>query len=197
MNIFLALILSALIAYSLGSLNFAIIFSFLFKKQDIRLHGSKNAGMTNMIRVYGYLLGIPVLLCDFFKAVIAIYLCNFLFLNIEKYSLYGSLITGLFVIIGHLYPLYFNFKGGKGVASSAGVIFTQDIRLFVFVISVFLIVLFIKRIVAVASVSAAISYPISTLIFFKDYLSVVFSLMIAGLVIYSHKSNTKKLMKKQ
>ena len=197
MNIFLALILSALIAYSLGSLNFAIIFFFLFKKQDIRLHGSKNAGMTNMIRVYGYLLGIPVLLCDFFKAVIAIYLCNFLFLNIEKYSLYGSLITGLFVIIGHLYPLYFNFKGGKGVASSAGVIFTQDIRLFVFVISVFLIVLFIKRIVAVASVSAAISYPISTLIFFKDYLSVVFSLMIAGLVIYSHKSNIKKLMKKQ
>lgn len=197
MNIFLALILSALIAYSLGSLNFAIIFSFLFKKQDIRLHGSKNAGMTNIIRVYGYLLGILVLLCDFFKAVIAIYLCNFLFLNIEKYSLYGSLITGLFVIIGHLYPLYFNFKGGKGVASSAGVIFTQDIRLFVFVISVFLIVLFIKRIVAVASVSAAISYPISTLIFFKDYLSVVFSLMIAGLVIYSHKSNIEKLMKKQ
>lgn len=197
MNILLALILSAAIAYFFGSLNFAIIFSFLFKKQDIRLHGSKNAGMTNMIRVYGSLLGIPVLLCDFFKSVIAIYLCNFLFSNVKDYNLYGSLIAGLFVIIGHLYPLYFNFKGGKGVASSAGVIFTQDIRLFIFVVSVFLIILLLKRIVAIASVSAAISYPISTLIFFKDYLLVVFSLIVTGLVIYSHRSNIKKLIKKQ
>ena len=78
MNLYLALILSAIISYLIGSLNFAIIISFLHKKEDIRKYGSKNAGMTNVIRVYGVSSGIPVFLGDFFKAVVAVYLCDFL-----------------------------------------------------------------------------------------------------------------------
>ena len=196
MNLYLALILSAVISYLIGSLNFAIIISLLHKKEDIRKHGSKNAGMTNVIRVYGVSSGIPVFLGDFLKAVVAVYLCNFLFQNVSQYSSYGSLIVGLSVVVGHLYPVYFNFKGGKGIATSAGFILTQDIKIFIFVICVFLLILLIFKIVGLASLCAAVSYPIASLVFFQNYLTFILSLIISSLVIYSHRSNIKKLLQK-
>lgn len=196
MNLYLALILSAVISYLIGSLNFAIIISFLHKKEDIRNHGSKNAGMTNVIRVYGVSSGIPVFLGDFLKAVVAVYLCNFLFQNVSQYSSYGSLIVGLSVVVGHLYPVYFNFKGGKGIATSAGFILTQDIKIFIFVVCVFLLILLIFKIVGLASLCAAVSYPIASLVFFQNYLTFILSLIISSLVIYSHRSNIKKLLQK-
>ena len=196
MNLYLALILSAVISYLIGSLNFAIIISFLHKKDDIRKHGSKNAGMTNVIRVYGVSSGIPVFLGDFLKAVVAVYLCNFLFQNVSQYSSYGSLIVGLSVVVGHLYPVYFNFKGGKGIATSAGFILTQDIKIFIFVVCVFLLILLIFKIVGLASLCAAVSYRIASLVFFQNYLTFILSLIISSLVIYSHRSNIKKLLQK-
>lgn len=196
MNLYLALILSAIISYLIGSLNFAIIISFLHKKEDIREHGSKNAGMTNVIRVYGVSSGIPVFLGDFFKAVVAVYLCDFLFHNVNQYSSYGNLIVGLSVVVGHLYPVYFNFKGGKGIATSAGFILTQDIKIFIFVACVFILILLIFKIVGLASLCAAVGYPIASLVFFQNYLAFILSLIISSLVIYSHRSNIKKLLQK-
>lgn len=194
MDVLLIFFLPALIAYLIGSLNFAIIFSFLFKKQDIRKHGSKNAGSTNVVRVYGPLAGVFVFLGDFFKSIVTIAICNFLFSNSEKYICYGGLIIGLFVILGHLYPVYFNFRGGKGIAAAAGVIITQDIRYFLVVLTVFLIALALFKIVAVASISAAISYPVATLLLFKNHFTFLFSVVAAVLVIYAHRTNIKKLL---
>lgn len=197
MNISIALSLSAIIAYLIGSFNFAIIFSLLCKKQDIRQYGSKNAGMTNMIRVYGYLSGIPVFLGDFFKAIAAIYLCNFIFSDVRHFDIYGHLISGLFVVIGHLYPIYFKFCGGKGIATSAGMILVQNVKFFVIVVSVFVVVLIISKIVAVASVCAAISYPISALVFFENYITLIIAMIISSIVIYQHRANIRRLINKQ
>ncbi len=197
---FVKLISSGLIAYLIGSLNFAIIFSLHFKKQDIRKHGSKNAGSTNVVRVFGPLAGILVFCGDFLKSIIAFSVCDLLFKNsllssnTQVYDNYGHLIVGLLVILGHLYPIYFNFRGGKGIATAAGVILIQDIRYFLFVLIIFLLSLILFRIVALASICAAISYPISTMIFFQNYLIFLFSLLVSALVIYAHRSNIKKLL---
>ncbi|MBP0979842.1 MAG: glycerol-3-phosphate 1-O-acyltransferase PlsY [Oscillospiraceae bacterium] len=198
-NIIFVFVLIAIISYLIGSLNFAIIFSLLIKKQDIRKYGSKNAGMTNIVRIYGAISGIPVFIGDFLKSILAIYLCNFLFsdfLSLNKFGLYGNLIIGLAVIIGHLYPVYFKFRGGKGIVTSAGVILTQDIRFFITVLVVFLAFFLIFKIVAIASISAAVAYPISTLIFFNNFMIFIFALIISSLVIYAHRSNIKKIINK-
>lgn len=189
------MIMTSLIAYHIGSVNFAIIFSKMIKKQDIRKYGSKNAGMTNIMRVYGKMAGVPVFLGDFLKGIVAVYLCNFLFGSVETFQNYGREIAGLSVILGHLYPIYFGFRGGKGIATSAGVILTQDLSFFIMVVAVFLIVWSIFKVTAIASMSAAVSYPISAIIFFKNYLIFIFSLIVMVLVIYAHRSNIKKLIK--
>ena len=195
MNILISLMFDALISYLIGSFNFAIIFSKLFKQQDVREYGSKNAGMTNVIRVYGPKAGIPVFLGDFFKAILAIYLCNFLFKDVEQFNFYGLLISGFFVVLGHLYPLYFNFRGGKGIATSAGFILMQDIKFFIVVVLVFIIALMLFKVIAIASICSAVSYPIATLIFFQNYLVFIFSLIISLIVIHAHRSNIKKYIR--
>lgn len=195
-NIFYKYIILVLISYLIGSLNFSIIFSVLVKKQDIRKYGSNNAGMTNTIRVYGFLAGALVFIGDFVKAITAIYLCNFLFSDLSYFELYGNLIIGLMVILGHLYPVYFNFRGGKGIVTSAGVILTQDIRLFISIVLVFIIILLAFRVVAIASICAAVSYPIFMLIFINNFINFIFAFIVSSLVIYSHRSNIKKLLNK-
>lgn len=194
MNTLKMLILPAIIGYLIGSVNFALVFSFICKNQDIRHYGSNNAGMTNTVRVYGSLAGVLVFIGDFLKGIIAVYFCHFLFSGYSLYNKYGYLIVSLAVIIGHLYPIYFKFNGGKGIATSAGIILTQDIRLFITVLVVFVIVLIISKIVALASIASAISYTIATIIFYKNFVFVMFSIIIATLVIYAHRSNIFKLI---
>ena len=190
-------ILSTAISYLIGSLNFAMIFSLLLKKQDIRNYGSKNAGATNVVRIYGMPLGIIVFIGDFVKSIGAIFLCTYIF-NIPNFQTYINLNVGLAVILGHLYPIFFKFRGGKGIATSAGIILTQDIRIFSIVVIIFLLALIFSKTISISSLCAAISYPI--MIFLFQYFNntyeitlIIFSIILTFLIFYSHRENIKRL----
>lgn len=177
-----------LVAYLLGSLNFAIVFSKLFFKLDIRKHGSNNAGTTNVLRIMGKKWAIWVLVLDMLKAVIAVLIGGAIF------GPYGKLLAGVFVILGHIFPLYFNFKGGKGVASSAGIMLAFDLRIFLIIAIIFFSLIFITKMVSLASMVASAFLPFGMYIFYKDFIFVLIGLSMAVGIIYMHRANIKRII---
>ncbi len=194
----ISIILSSLIAYLLGSINFAIIITKLFSKKDIRDYGSKNAGMTNVLRNFGKLPAILTLLGDFLKGVLAIFIGNLIFKYFgQNYSiLYHQYIVAFFAIIGHIFPLYYMFKGGKGIAISAGIILMLDPIIFIIVVSIFIITFLIFKMVSIASIISVISFPIIIMIFrildnstFDMILSNTILSFILAIIIFFYFSN--------
>lgn len=187
-TVLLILGLFAVVSYLLGSINFAIIVTKIFTGRDIRRSGSGNAGMTNVMRIVGFLPGAITLLFDIGKAILATclgkyFMFDFLLavypelpsvMSSEGYAyaaavlpIYAANICGLFCILGHLYPIYFKFKGGKGISTIAGAMAILDWRVFLIVLSIFIIVYILFRIISVSSVVAAISYPLVMFFMFK------------------------------
>ncbi len=181
-------ILVIVLAYLIGSLNFAIVFSKLFKKFDIREFGSKNAGSTNVLRVMGKNWAIAVLTCDISKAIIAVLIAG-LFTDPL-----GKLLAGIAVILGHAFPVYFKFKGGKGVASGAGFFIAFDWRVFLILFVVFFIVVLITKMVSLSSIIASISLPIGMYIFYGDWIFVLIGLLITLGIIYLHRTNIVRII---
>lgn len=162
-----ALVLSIVVAYLIGSLNFAIIVTRGLKKDDVRKYGSGNAGMTNVLRTFGKGPAALTLLGDFSKGIIAILISRILFFlicgNMDQLIVFEYII-GIFALVGHSYPVFYHFKGGKGVLVSAGVIMMlSPISVFIG-IAIFAIVVAVSRIVSLASIVACVSAPISSLI---------------------------------
>lgn len=201
---YLALALTALIAYLLGSINCAIIVSYFYAKDDIRKHGSGNAGMTNMLRTYGKLPAALTAVGDFLKAVLSVFAGRLIFdlmgMGIQTgFPVDAGYIAGFFVLLGHLFPLYFKFKGGKGVITTLGVMLVVNPIAFLIIAVVFIPLIFITRIVSIGSVLGAICYPFvtfGTLYFFDrpplyDTLS---SAVIALIIIVMHRDNIKRLL---
>ena len=114
--------ITALIAYLLGSISFAIIVSKVYAHDDVRKYGSKNAGMTNILRTYGKLPAFFTLLGDFLKGVLAVVIGRWIFSAMGITAFDAGYVAGFFALLGHLYPVYFGFKGGKGVLTSLGII---------------------------------------------------------------------------
>ena len=135
------------LAYLMGSINTAIIYSKLKYKDDIRKYGSGNAGMTNMMRVYGKGAGIVTIVGDLFKAVIPVFVSMLLFGEVVAYF------AGLCCIIGHAYPCYYGFKGGKGVMVTAATILTVEPILFAFLFVVFLVIFPVFSSICLATIS--------------------------------------------
>lgn len=163
-------IVIAVVSYLLGSISFAVIITNHFSKKDIRSMGSKNAGATNVMRSVGTKAGVLTLLGDFSKVVLSIVIARLL-LQANVYSglkVLGTYWAGFFCVLGHLYPIYFKFKGGKGVMTSAGMILLIDPRVFCVVLAVFLVVLLLSRMVSLSSISAAISFPIATWFMYRE-----------------------------
>ena len=146
-------LLCVAIPYLLGSINPAILISKIVYRDDIRLHGSGNAGTTNMLRTYGKKAAVATLLLDFSKAVIATLLGRLIL------GANGEAIAGLFVGIGHMFPIYYRFKGGKGVACFAMVALVMHPLIFLGLAAIFLIVVIGTRFVSMASVMAAFMFP--------------------------------------
>lgn len=202
MEILFPALLSAIIAYLLGSLNFAIIVSKLLFKTDIRTVGSKNAGMTNVLRNFGKGPAIIVLIGDLAKGILAVYLGNVLFSAFigDKSNIICGYIAGFFALLGHILPLFNGFKGGKGILVSGGVVLALDYRIFLCVVGVFLICVVISKIVSISSIITSISYPIATFIFKyiegSKYIvsDTIMSIVIALIVLYMHKDNIKRLI---
>ena len=194
MQIF-ALIASVVIiilsSYLLGSLNFAIIISGKQYKQDIRSYGSKNAGMTNMMRTYGKKAAALTLVGDMLKATVSCVI-GYLLLG-----LLGAHIAGLFCVIGHIFPLYYKFKGGKGVATTAMVILMCNPLVFAILLLLFVLIVLGTKFISVGSIMCVMLYPVlldrlDKWMYGGSY-GAVFAILIALLVVLKHWPNIKRL----
>jgi glycerol-3-phosphate acyltransferase PlsY len=191
--------LAVVIAYLLGSIPSAVWIGKGFHNIDVREHGSGNAGTTNTIRVLGWITGIPVLLIDITKGWLAAMLPVFLHLAAHGSALMINLqmITGVVAIIGHIFPVFARFRGGKGVATVFGVFLALQPLLTLCSMGIFLIVLFITGIVSVSSMSAGISFPVFLFLFF-DTPSVffkIFAVLVGIALIITHRKNIGRLLR--
>lgn len=196
----LAAVLTAICSYLLGSLSFAIIVTKLCKGTDIRSFGSGNAGMTNVLRTYGPKYAALTFLGDFLKGVAAVFLGRFIFSFLTSAPpVIGAYIAGMAVVLGHMFPIYYHFKGGKGVLTSASIILIIDPPVCGIIFLVFLLVVAISRYVSLGSISAAVALPIAT--FFTHeasqnapLVSTLFAVVLGGIVVYMHRGNIKRLL---
>ena len=179
-------------AYLLGSINFAIIISGKKYKQDIRDHGSKNAGMTNMMRTYGKKAAGLTLLGDALKAVAAC-LVGYVLIGAE-----GAYIAGLFCILGHIFPIFYRFKGGKGVVTTAVAILMCNPIVFAILFLLFVIIVLFTKYISLGSVVCVLLYPllldsISRLLIKRPTHYVVYAMITAVFVVVKHWGNIKRL----
>ena len=187
------IVLIIISCYLLGSIPFGYIVGKLFKKVDIRELGSGNIGATNAFRILGPSLASLVLLGDVGKGILSIYLVRFL--NID--NLLILTIAGLAVICGHDWSLFLGFKGGKGIATTFGVVFALNPIISVLALTVWGIVVITTRYVSLSSVFAVISIFIFTILFKQPYEYIIFSAIILILGIFKHKENIERLRLKK
>ncbi|MGB4293170.1 MAG: glycerol-3-phosphate 1-O-acyltransferase PlsY [Bacteroidales bacterium] len=185
--------------YLLGSIPTAVLASKLFHGIDIREHGSGNAGATNVIRVLGWKTGIPVLIVDVAKGWLAASLPFFFSLADKGSSTLVNLqiLTGVASIVGHIYPVFAGFRGGKGVGCTVGTLLALNPLLTLVCIGVFLAMLFITGYVSVSSMSFGIAFPVLLFTVFDTPSTVfkIFSILIAVTLILTHRSNIRRLLK--
>lgn len=205
----LLVVIAALQAYVLGSINFAVIFTNIFVKKDVRDFGSGNAGMTNVLRVAGPLPGILTFVCDAAKGAIACFvgryvIFSYLFENYPELSkfylpIYGALFCGIFCMIGHVFPAFFQLKGGKAVAVSVGIFAIVDWRCILVVLGVFAVTLLITRIISISSLIATASMPACIYLFPRNtgenvWCSVLLTFVMALIIYLKHIENIKRLV---
>lgn len=190
-----------LLAYMVGSVPNSLWIGRLFFNMDVRDHGSKNAGSTNTIRLLGYKAGIPVLLLDILKgwlAVKLIYLTNYYIPATGDYINF-QLLLGLAAIIGHIFPVFAGFRGGKGVATLIGVILAIDPLSTLICIGVFMVTLLITKYVSLSSMIAGISFPVLVIVVFKTTTPslIIFSLIVFVLLLFTHQKNIERLARNE
>ncbi len=199
---FIALAASAVIGYLLGSVNSAILICRAFYGQDIRKSGSGNAGMTNVARTFGKKAAILTLACDILKGVLGVVAGHWMIILLagDMNSMYGAYIGAIFVIIGHMFPVFFGFKGGKGVATSCGVVLALQFIPAVILITLFLVIFFISKMVSLGSLIGIAMYPIVTFLWctfvtgeMAAY-STVCTAVIAIMVIWMHRANIGRIL---
>ncbi len=184
----------ALLGYFLGSMNFAVIISRLKFHEDIRTQGSGNAGATNMSRTYGKAAGIATLVGDILKTVLPVLLAKLLVGDAFGY------LTGLMCALGHAFPCYYKFKGGKCVAVTAAVMLVMEPLAFLFLFAIFAVVVLGTKYVSLASIFTALISPVIVHSFVKSWnydqshLGVVFLMVQCLLVIFLHRGNIKRLL---
>lgn len=188
-----------MLSYLLGSVATAVWIGRIFHGVDVREHGSGNAGATNVIRVLGWKTGIPVLLIDVLKGWLAATLPVIFNLADPESALLKNLqiLAGISAILGHIFPVFAGFRGGKGVATIFGVLLAVNPLLTISCFGVFLCVLLISGYVSLSSMSAGITFPIFLFVFF-DTPSVffkVFSIVVAIALILTHRKNISRLLK--
>lgn len=191
-----AYITVAIVAYVIGSINFAVIFSRKFAGFDVREKGSKNAGTTNVLRTVGKKVAAITLLCDILKGVAAILVAQLSQVMWEGYDITTlKYIAGFMVILGHTFPIFFEFRGGKGVATAIGVLLMLNWKIGLICLTFGLLIIAFSKMVSLGSVAAAILFPVLTLFMQEEFKFVVvlFSFLIALLVVFNHRSNIKRI----
>lgn len=184
----LKVLISAVAGYLLGSINTSLVVG-KFYGTDVRKHGSGNAGATNTLRTLGKTAALFVLIGDILKGILA---C---LIGLMVFGRTGEIIAGSLAIIGHNWPLYFGFRGGKGVLTSFSVLLVIDYKIALLVLLVFIIVTLATRYVSLSSISAAVALPILAIILKRDLGLIVFYALLGLLVIIRHRSNIERLLK--
>ena len=195
----------AIIAYLIGSINFSVIISKKVAGFDVREKGSGNAGTTNMLRAVGKKAAAVTLICDVLKGVVSIGIAIILG-NIVKDINRELLIqvAGIAVVLGHTFPVFFGFKGGKGVATSLGILLLSNWQIGLICLVFGIVLIILTRMVSLGSCAAAVLFPVLTL-FINDHYTVltegksgstyfIYSVILAIIVLYNHRSNIKRIL---
>lgn len=198
-------IIMAIIAYLIGSVNFSIIISKKIAGFDVREKGSGNAGTTNMLRSVGKKAAAITLICDILKGVVSIGIAIILeniVKGVDKELLLQ--IAGIAVVIGHTFPIFFGFKGGKGVATSLGVLLMSNWQIGLICLVFAIVLMALTRMVSLGSCGAAILFPVLTLFINEHYTVLtegksgnvyfIYSILLAIIVLYNHRENIKRIL---
>lgn len=194
-----AYIAMAIIAYAIGSINFSVIFSRKFAGFDVREKGSGNAGTTNMLRTVGKKAAVITLVCDILKGIVSILialLIGYFVKDVNKAILVQ--IAGFFAIFGHTFPIFFEFRGGKGVATALGVILLTNWQIGLICLAFALILIIITKMVSLGSIMAAILFPVLTIFIQTNYIEpgnyIIFGIAVGLLVVFNHRKNLKRIL---
>mgnify|MGYP000833335014 FL=1 len=192
-------IVIGIIAYLIGSISFSVIISKKMAGFDVREKGSKNAGSTNVLRTVGKKAAAVTLLCDVLKGVVAVliaYIVGKFVDNVDRAILVQ--VAALCVVIGHTFPIFFKFKGGKGVATSLGIVLLLNWQIGLICLVFALVLMILTRMVSLGSISAAILFPVLTIFITENYLVegnyIIFGILLAAFVVYNHRANVKRIL---
>ena len=197
--------LAVVAAYLIGSINFAVIFSSLFLKKDVRKMGSGNAGTTNVMRSAGFLPGALTFIFDALKGFVAVYIGKIIFESIHTATAsawsepaYGAYLCGVACMLGHVFPIFFQFKGGKGVATSVGIYSVCSPIAIISGLAVFAASTIISKIVSFSSLLATVTV-VGLSLFFRDtdalfWPQALLSIAMGAIVFLKHSSNIKRLI---
>ncbi len=181
------------ISYFLGNINGAILISKYLMHDDVRSHGSGNAGLTNYFRTYGGFQSLLVIVIDVAKCVAACMIAQIL---VPDYALHAKIAAGLLCILGHSYPALAGFRGGKGILCGAATAACTDWRVFIIVMSLFLVAVILTRYVSLGSVLAATGYAVFIPVFhWGDWISCLLAVAAGGFVVFRHRGNIVRLIK--
>ena len=199
----LVYVVIAILAYLIGSINFSVIISKKMAGFDVREKGSGNAGSTNVLRTVGKKAAAITLVCDILKGVVAILIALLVSVFAKQASAAILVeVAALAVVIGHTYPIFFGFRGGKGVATSLGIILVINWQIGLICLIFALSIMAIARMVSLGSISAAVLFAILTIFTRDHYVGgiefdfsfVIFGILLAAIVIFNHRSNLKRII---
>lgn len=194
-------IITAIIAYLIGSINFSVIIGKKMAGIDVREKGSGNAGTTNVLRTIGKRAALLTLICDILKGVVSILIAVIIGKIVKSADAVMLVqIAGLFVVLGHAFPIFFEFKGGKGVATSLGVLLVTNWQIGLICLIFALAIIIITKMVSMGALGAAILFPILTIFIEKHFIVsasgtkyFIFSVLLALLVAFQHRENIKRI----
>ncbi len=197
-QLILLLTLSAVWSYLLGCFNGAVIVSKYILKDDIRNHGSGNAGMTNFYRTFGGKLTFLVIGLDIVKMIVAVLLTEHVFsLYLSEVPVAIRYFAGVFCTFGHMFPVMFQFRGGKGVLSGGALICMLDWRIAVILLSIFFIAVIITKWISFGSCCAGFMFPFISYYIYSSISVFLLSLIVGGLILWQHSANIKRMIRKE
>ena len=197
--VFLPAILVAVAAYFCGCFNGAVIVSKYILRDDVRTHGSGNAGLTNFYRTFGGPLTLVVILTDVLKAIVAVWvgiLAAKYFIGADVLTIaIGKYWAGTFCLLGHMFPCMFHFKGGKGILSGGTIAIMIDWRVALVVWGGFLVLAIVTKWVSLGSCWAGLSFPFVSWFVYQDLIILLLSIVCGGLILWKHRGNIKRILK--
>ena len=189
----------AVVAYFCGCFNGAVIVSKYILRDDVRKHGSGNAGLTNFYRTFGGPLTLVVILTDVLKAIVAVWVgilvAKYFVLDDALVIALGKYWAGTFCLIGHMFPCMFQFKGGKGILSGGTIAIMIDWRVALVVWGGFLVLAIITKWVSLGSCWAGLSFPFVSWFVYQDVIILLLAIVCGGLILWKHRGNMKRILK--